>query len=120
METPLDTSGKPLGYNPWYYYLKEQGITRLVKKRKPCLPDNYVHILCNKGMYRVHSVHLMYFTIMKNREERKISWDQFVCLAGQGQSPEAKLKRVINHCLANNMENAVLLSAGLQQLKRGH
>lgn len=75
--------------NPWYYTINGQ----LIKKRKPCLTGDYVHINLFTGCFRVHSVKLKYFTIIKDHEERHIPWDAFLCLKGYGNSEEAMLKR---------------------------
>lgn len=36
-----------LKYNPWYYFLNGQ----LIKKLKPCVPGNQVHIKKMDGMF---------------------------------------------------------------------
>ena len=75
--------------NPWYYKINGE----LIKKRKPCLEGNYVHITRWSGCYKVHYVTLNYFVVMKNREEVKIGWNEFSCLSGEGTSEETFLKR---------------------------
>lgn len=75
--------------NPWYYYLNSQ----LIKKRKPCLPGDYVHLKSFSGCYRVYSVRINCFVIMKNRELIEVCWEQFRCLKGEGQSEEAQIKK---------------------------
>jgi hypothetical protein len=83
--------------NPWYYKIEGE----LIKRKKPCMNGNYVHLKNRNGCYKVHSVHLRYFTIMKNNEIEKISWDCFVCLKGEGQSPEALMKRGLKAAINN-------------------
>jgi hypothetical protein len=81
-----------LKYNPWYYFLNGQ----LIKKLKPCVPGNQVHIKKWMGCFTIHDVKVDGFYIMRNRELVKIPWDDFICLKGSGQSLEAKLKRELN------------------------
>lgn len=83
--------------NPWYYKIEGE----LIKRKKPCLNGNYVHLRNRNGCYLVHSVHLTYFTIMKDRQLQKISWECFVCLKGQGQSPEALMRRGLKTAISN-------------------
>jgi len=81
--------------NPWYYYIGNE----IVKKRKPCLTGDFVHLHSRSGCFMVHSTTTRYFTIMKNREEIRISWDQFRCLKGQGDSEETLLKRELRSAI---------------------
>ena len=81
--------------NPWYYYSNG----RLIKKRKPCLTNDYVHINGMNGMYQVKSTSITFFTITKNREERQITWDKFQCLKGQGTSEDTIIKRKLKHLI---------------------
>jgi hypothetical protein len=75
--------------NPWYYKL--DGV--LVKKMKPFLPDNYIHVKRWEGCYRVYDVTLTHFSIMKNREKVWLTWDEFECLKGEGKSIISEAKR---------------------------
>lgn len=79
--------------NPWYYKINGQ----LIKEKKPFTAGDKVHLYSLDGCYNVISVHLHYFTIMKNRELRKIKWDDFKCLKGQGASELSKYKREHNY-----------------------
>lgn len=107
--------------NPWYYY--SNGI--LIKKAKPCLTGNYVHIEGLHGMYRVHSTTITYFTIVKNRVERQIPWDRFQCLKGQGTSEETLLKNKLKALISDVNDNITkqffmntLLSNELKNLRK--
>jgi len=75
--------------NPWYYKLNNA----LVKKMKPCMPDNYVHVKRWHGCYRVYDVTLSYFTILKAREKVRLPWSDFECLKGKGTSVMSETKR---------------------------
>jgi hypothetical protein len=75
--------------NPWYYIINDV----LIKKPKPCFVGNQVHVKIYNGCYRVQSVSLKYFTIVKNNEIKNIFWDDFICLKGDGKSEEAILRR---------------------------
>lgn len=74
--------------NPWYYKL--DGV--LVKKMKPCMPDNYVHVKRWGGCYRVYDVTLTHFSIMKNRKKVLLTWNEFECLKGEGKSELSEIK----------------------------
>jgi hypothetical protein len=76
-------------YSPWYYKINGQ----LVKKKKPCLPDQYVHVHKWQGAYRVYDVTVEHFVIKKNREFVNLPWSEFRCLKGQGTSIDARLKK---------------------------
>tara|TARA_R110000868_G_C10560058_1_gene736780 strand:- start:20 stop:361 length:342 start_codon:yes stop_codon:yes gene_type:complete len=76
-------------YNPWYYY--HQG--KLVKKRKPCQPGDYIHINKWDGCYLVHDVKINKFVIKKNNELVSLPWETFRCLKGQGCSDMALIKK---------------------------
>lgn len=79
--------------NPWYYKINGN----LIKKKKPCLNGDYVHIKNFTGCYRVHSVNLDHFTVMRKHNIVNITWDNFVCLKGNGTSEETLLrKRLVN------------------------
>lgn len=99
-------------YSPWYYKINGQ----LVKKKKPCLPDQYVHVNKWDGAYRVYDVTVDHFVIKKNREFVNLPWSEFRCLKGEGDSEEAVVKRKIKALLtnngiilrANNMQNELL------------
>lgn len=111
---PVDGSEIRLRYNPWYYMLNG----KLIKKMKPCLPDNYVHISTNEGCYRVHDVKLDYFVIMKNRQERKITWDKYVCLKGEGTSEIVNMRKALRQAetmLSRQSQTAKLQAEALRQ-----
>lgn len=103
--------------NPWYYYSSK----KLIKKRKPCLTGQYVHIDGLNGCFHVYATSITDFTIVKNREEMKIPWDRFICLKGEGNSAEAQLKRGIKNTLAiinySTLLQGLLTQELLTQLK---
>lgn len=98
----VEKSIRPMGSSPWYYimggvwvrtrsgFIKAGG--ELVKKRKPCLKGDYVHLHCWEGCYRVLDADVNGFTVMRNRRRTLLSWDRFRCLKGRGQSPEKRIK----------------------------
>ena len=95
-------------YNPWYY---NNNNGELVKKRKPCLPGDQVHTKSFDGCFTVHDVKLDYFTIVKNREYKKIPWNCFICLKGNGMSTEAQLKVKLRNAIEyTNSLNKTLVS----------
>lgn len=107
--------------NPWYYYIGND----IVKKKKPCLTGDFVHLHTRSGCFKVYSTNTRYFTIMKNREELKISWDQFRCLQGQGNSEETLLKRELRHLVGKinysvsiQIITSELLNEELKNLRR--
>ena len=81
MENHIDTMGKGKAKpSPWYYMLDGE----LVKRRKPCLEGDYVHLHRWQGCYRVHRADLHGFNVMKNRRNVRLGWEQFRCLKGEG------------------------------------
>lgn len=98
-------------YNPWYYHINNE----LVKKMKPCLPDNYVHLNSIDGCYKVVDVCLSYFRVRKNNELRRIRWDDFRCMQGQGTSEESYLKKEVKHL--KTMINLLNLKVNTIKLK---
>jgi hypothetical protein len=108
-------------YNPWYYTI---GST-LIKKLKPCVPGDQIHIVGMTGCFNVHDVKIDHFVIVKKREERKITWDKFACKKGEGTSLETQVKRGLNDALyqiqINQIANAILskeLTSLLKDLKK--
>ena len=95
--------------NPWYYKL--DGV--LVKKMKPCMPDNYVHVKRWDGCYRVYEVTITHFSIMKNREKVWLTWNEFECLKGDGKSVMSEIKwelksvRTSLLCNINHIDNII-------------
>lgn len=86
---------------------------QLIKKKKPCFCDDYVHVTSFRGCFRVYSVRLSFFTIIKDRKQKNIPWDSFICLKGQGNSDEAVLKRNLNELVKNintNISKQVLIN----------
>jgi len=81
--------------NPWYYKLNGE----LIKKRKPCVPGDLVHIKSHDGLYSVHYVYLDCFVIMKKRQLINVPWDDFKCLKGEGNSPHSSIKKEIKSSL---------------------
>lgn len=107
--------------NPWYYYLNSQ----LVRKRKPCMPGDYVHLKSFTGCYRVYSVKINCFTIMKNRELIEVCWEQFRCLKGCGESEESQLRKelravisTIDISISKQTMLTILLKNELQNLRK--
>lgn len=82
--------------NPWYYYSSN----KLIKKRKPCLTGQYVHIEGLTGCFHVFATSLTDFTIVKNRKVINIPWNRFICLKGDGNSAEAQMRRGLKDTLA--------------------
>jgi hypothetical protein len=108
-------------WNPWYYKIGNE----LIKKRKPCVPGNQVHISDMDGCFTVHHVTLNYFVVCKNREARNINWDRFICLKGEGKSLETQVKRGLKNAIdtirISSMKNALmmeLLKEKLLELKK--
>lgn len=105
-------------YNPWYYYI---GRT-LVKKIKPCLPNQQIHIKNLNGCFTVIDVSISYFVIIKNRKYIQIPWDDFICLKGEGVSIETKIKKELkyySYMLTNNIEtNKKLVNEITEFIKR--
>jgi len=100
--------------NPWYYY---EGTT-LIKKEKPCMPDNLVHIITWQGCYKVVDVYIDHFTVIKQRTEYKIPWNHFICLKGEGKSDTTLLKRYIKTTLCKINVLAYELTNVLQDLRK--
>jgi len=75
-------------YSHWYYKYKGE----LVKKLKPCLPGNYIHVHKWDGCYRVEKVSVYGFDIKKNGEMKFLPWEEFKCLKGEGTSKEREMK----------------------------
>lgn len=106
----MGESIRPMGSSPWYYimggvwvrtrsgFIKAGG--ELVKRRKPCLKGDYVHLHCWEGCYRVLDADVNGFMVMRNRNRTLLSWDRFRCLKGHGQSPEKRIK-VLRRILKN-------------------
>jgi hypothetical protein len=90
------------GPSPWYYIMggvwvrtkkgRMKAGGELVKRRKPCLEGDYVHLNCWEGCYRVLYADVSGFKVRRNGKEVLLSWDNFRCLKGHGQSPEKRIK----------------------------
>lgn len=80
-------------YNPWYYTIGKS----LIKKKKPCLPHDLVHIKDLDGCFKVIDVKLTHFMVMKHRKFIEITWDRFICLKGEGTSVESEMKRELRY-----------------------
>lgn len=80
---------KKLTYNPWYYSIGKT----LIKKMKPCKPNDLVHIKDLNGCFTVIEVNVTNFIIMKNRKYIEITWDRFICLKGEGTNVESEIKK---------------------------
>lgn len=86
---------------------------------KPCMPGDHVHITRWQGCYKVDEVSYDYFVVYKNRKPVQIYWHEFVCLQGEGKSPEAAFKRLINHQLHLNELSNERLKSFLKEIKGG-
>jgi hypothetical protein len=99
-----------MSYNPWYFKVLN-GV--LIKKQKPCLPGMQVHVKTMGGCFTVKDVKIDYFSVMKSGQEKKIPWEYFLCLKGQGNSPETLLKRDIKTSIAiinkSSISNIILV-----------
>lgn len=107
--------------NPWYYYIG----TEIIKKRKPCLTGDYVHLKNLTGCYKVYCTSIRSFVIMKNHNKIEIPWEQFRCLKGHGDSEETVLKRQlkevlykINVSIVKQTDMSELLNNELKNLRR--
>lgn len=98
-------------FSPWYYRMG--GI--LVKRQKPFLPGNYIHIKRWEGCYRVWDANVNHFTIIKNRRLVRLGWEEFRCLKGGG-AMKAKHKRAIDLLLDILSEKT---KTGNRRWKRG-
>jgi hypothetical protein len=87
------------GFNPWYYYKDNV----LIKEKKPCVPGNQVHIKTYEGCYNVYDVFIDGFYIQRKGVYVKIPWSDFICLKGNGNSKEAKLKKELNQLITLNI-----------------
>lgn len=74
--------------NPWYYTINGN----LVKKKKPCMPGDYVHLKSRGGCYRVYYVYVTNFVVMKNRKLVDVPWDDFKHLKGDGERYRNSIK----------------------------
>ena len=88
-EENYDFIEEKIDYNPWYYYFYHE----LIKKKKPCLPGDYIHLHSREGCYKVYYVNMYKFAIKKNGKLLYLPWHCFKCLKGEGNSPEAILKK---------------------------
>lgn len=103
--------------NPWYYAL--DGV--LVKRRKPFMDGDYVHVHKWEGCYRVMWVGVKGFTVMKGGVERLLPWSQFKCMKGQGSSREVLLKREIRKLERRlEIERGSLARKVAERLKQGY
>jgi hypothetical protein len=100
-------------YNPWYYYIDKT----LIKKKKPCLPGNQIHLHNLNGCYMVHHVEVDGFYILKNRLYIKKPWSEFKCLKGYGESVESKMKKNIKLLLRYNDEIRTNLNSILNLIR---
>lgn len=69
------------GTNPWYYIL--DGV--LIKKQKPCVPGDMIHLTHRNGMYKVLFVEIDHFSVMINRQIVAMPWRYFKCRKGEGR-----------------------------------
>lgn len=75
----------------WYYYLNGE----LIKKLKPCLAGDYVHLHSRNGCFKVIYACAYYFIIIKDRKEIRIKWEDFRCKKGEGISVEKYTKLLV-------------------------
>lgn len=92
-------------FNPWYY--KVNG--KLIKKPKPCLVGDHVHLHNMEGCYKVHYVYVSNFVVMKNRKLIDVTWDNYKCHKGEGNSEKAQLKKIAKALLETTYVQAKLL-----------
>lgn len=93
--------------NPWYYKVGDV----LIKKRKPCLPGDRVHVTVRKGLYTVQTVQLTYFTVAaRNKPSFKCRWDELICLEGQGTSVEKSVKQILRSLDISKQEIEMVLN----------
>ena len=103
-----------LEINPWYYMIDNQ----LIKKRKPCIPGDQVHLTFREGLYSVEKVRLSFFIVKTKKDKRyHCRWDQFRCLKGQGSSVETLLRKGLLNTLHAAEISIIELNHRLQQLK---
>lgn len=123
----VERDSKGSNPSPWYYIMggvwvkTNTGVMRaggeLVKKRKPCMAGDYVHLHCWNGCYRVLWASVNGFCIMRNRKEVVLSWDKFRCLKGEGRSQEKDVK-VIKRTLKNMEKGTEDLRRALEGIRR--
>ena len=100
--------------SPWYYRIRGT----VVKKLKPCMPGDQVHITSMQGCFKVHRVTLDHFIIIKQRAEIAIEWNEFVCLKGEGTSDISMMKREILHRIQTVRAQEDLLLRTLNDIKK--
>ncbi len=100
--------------NPWYY--KIQG--ELIKKQKPCLVGDLVHLHTLEGCFKVHYVYVSNFVIMKDRKFIDVPWEHYRCHQGQGMSDDAKIKRLTASINEVNAVMSALLKELVKTIKR--
>lgn len=101
-------------YSPWYYYYGN----KLIKKPKPCLPGNYIHIHKWDGCYYVEEASARGFTIKKNRELVFLPWEEFRCLQGEGKSDMTMIKRELRRLGSSLTGNVFQINSLLKLLKK--
>jgi hypothetical protein len=101
-------------FNPWYYKIKD----KLIKKLKPCLVGDYVHLHSRNGCYRVHYVYLGNFVVMKDRKYIDIAWEDYKCHKGEGNSEEAKFKRQAKALLETTKMHTKLLQDLIKRTRK--
>jgi len=82
-------------FNKWYYFLNKE----LIKKEKPCLPGDYIHIHKWDGCYRVYEVNTVCFVVLRQHKYIQLPWSEFRCKKGDGPMAELldiKLSMAIN------------------------
>lgn len=100
--------------NPWYYKINGE----LIKKQKPCLVGDMVHLNNMDGCFKVHYVYVSNFVVMKKRKLVDVSWDNYKCHKGEGISKEAKIKRLTKSLNEANAVSSYILEELIKTIKK--
>lgn len=114
MKKPIDIliselDAKQPKHSIWYYQLDG----KLVKKKKPCIAGDVVHIKRWDGAYRVTEATVVGFQVRKNGEYVTLPWDEFRCNYGKGKSITAEFKRELRSIMHHNRD--ILATASRSQ-----
>lgn len=100
--------------SPWYYIVN--GV--LIKKPKPIMPGDYVHIHRWEGCYKVYRVNLVRFEIRKAGKYVLLPWSEFRCRKGSGTDIRSILRKQIN-LLKGNLELMNIALSNMQKNQYG-
>lgn len=101
--------------SPWYYMMDG----RLVKKRKPCLEGDYVHLHRWEGCYRVHKADLYGFNVRKGGRLVRLDWNQFRCLKGMGEERIRRRQEQNDAVLSLLKLSMLVLEKGMRKNEKG-